>query len=58
MSASTYAAIKRLVHEARGHSRRAQLDAERDAFLECLYSEECGEGMAAFLQKRPPRFPA
>jgi len=54
--ALAHAAAKRLVHEARGRSRAAQLDAERDAFLERLYSDECGEGIAAFLEKRAPRF--
>jgi enoyl-CoA hydratase/carnithine racemase len=48
--------IKQLVHAARGRSTRAQLDAERDAFIECLYANECGEGIAAFLEKRPARF--
>lgn len=43
------ARIKQLVHAARGRSRRAQLDAERDAFVDSLYSDECGEGIAAFL---------
>jgi enoyl-CoA hydratase/carnithine racemase len=56
--APAHAAIKRLVYGARGRSRDAQLDAERDAFLECLYSDECGEGIAAFLEKRAPRFRA
>lgn len=50
------ARIKALIHAARGRSRRAQLDAERDAFLECLYHDECGEGISAFLEKRAPRF--
>jgi len=48
--------IKELVHAARGRSARAQLDAERDAFVECLYGNECGEGIAAFLEKRAARF--
>ncbi|HEX5612569.1 MAG TPA: enoyl-CoA hydratase family protein [Burkholderiales bacterium] len=51
-----HAAAKRLVYEARGRSRTAQLDAERDAFLQSLYSDECAEGIAAFLDKRAPRF--
>lgn len=50
------ARIKQLVYAARGRSRSAQLDAERDAFIASLYHDECGEGIAAFLDKRPPRF--
>jgi enoyl-CoA hydratase/carnithine racemase len=56
--AAATARIKRLVYAARGRDRRAQLDAERDAFVESLYGAECGEGIAAFLQKRRPRFVA
>lgn len=44
--------IKQLVHAARGRSRRAQLDAERDVFVESLYSDACGEGIASFLNAR------
>jgi enoyl-CoA hydratase/carnithine racemase len=55
--ALAHAAAKRLVYEARGRTLAGQLDAERDAFLQCLYSDECGEGIAAFLEKRAPRFP-
>ena len=54
--AAAHARIKALVYAARGRSQRAQLDAERDAFVESLYGEECGEGIAAFLGKRRPRF--
>lgn len=50
------ARIKQLVHEARGRAHPAQLDAERDAFVESLYGKECGEGIAAFLEKRPAHF--
>lgn len=46
------ARIKQLVHAARGRSRRTQLDAERDAFVESLYSDACGEGIASFLNAR------
>jgi enoyl-CoA hydratase/carnithine racemase len=53
---SAQARIKRLVYAARARSRRAQLDAERDGFIESLYSDECGEGITAFLEKRVPRF--
>lgn len=44
--------IKRLVHAARGRSRRAQLDAERDAFVRHLHGEACGAGLSAFLAGR------
>ena len=54
--APAHARIKELVYAARGRSHRAQLDAERDAFVESLYGDECGEGIAAFLEKRAPRF--
>ena len=54
--AAAQARIKQLVYAARGRAQRAQLDAERDAFVESLYHDECGEGIAAFLEKRAPRF--
>ena len=50
------ARIKQLVYAARGRARRTQLDAERDAFVEGLYGDECGEGITAFLEKRDARF--
>jgi enoyl-CoA hydratase/carnithine racemase len=50
------ARIKQLVYAARGRAPRAQLDAERDAFIEGLYHDEGGEGIGAFLEKRPPRW--
>ena len=53
---STMARIKRLMREADGASLEQQLDRERTAFLESLYQPECGEGIAAFLARRPPRF--
>ena len=54
--AAAHARIKHLVYAARGRAHRAQLDAERDLFVESLYGDECGEGIAAFLEKRAPRF--
>jgi len=50
--------IKQLVHAARGRGHRAQLDAERDAFVASLYGPEAGEGIAAFLDKRKPTYHA
>lgn len=50
------ARIKRLVDSAFHNDFDAQLDAEREAFLECLYDPQCGEGIAAFLEKRIPDF--
>jgi 2-(1,2-epoxy-1,2-dihydrophenyl)acetyl-CoA isomerase len=35
---------------------RRQLNAEKDAFLECARSPDFEEGVAAFLSKRPPQF--
>ncbi len=46
------ARIKQLVYASRGRSRREQLDAERDAFVDSLYGEECGERIGAFLDRR------
>jgi enoyl-CoA hydratase/carnithine racemase len=54
--AASHARIKALVYAARERGGRAHLDAERDAFVESLYGDECGEGIAAFLEKRAPRF--
>lgn len=54
--AAAHARIKQLVYGARGRAHREQLIAERDAFVESLYGDECGEGIAAFLEKRAPRF--
>ena len=54
--AAAHARIKALVYAARGRPYREQLDAERDAFVESLYGDECGEGIAAFLEKRAPHF--
>ena len=51
-----HARIKQLVYASRGRQRRDQLDAERDAFVDGLYGEEVGEGIAAFLEKRRARF--
>ncbi len=48
--------IKQLVHAAHGRDHRAQLDAERDAFVASLYGPEAAEGISAFLDKRKPTY--
>jgi len=48
--------IKRLIQAARGRGLRQQLEAESESFLESLYGDEAGEGIAAFLDKRRPAF--
>lgn len=48
--------IKRLAYAAQHRTLREQLDDERDTLIESMYSEECGAGIQAFLEKRPPRF--
>lgn len=54
--AGSQARIKALLYGARHRTRREQLDAEREAFVESLYGDEAGEGIKAFLEKRKPRF--
>ena len=51
------ASIKELVNEAPGVSLHAQLAAERDHFVRNLHHPNAGEGIAAFLTKRSPRYP-
>ncbi|MGB8855809.1 MAG: enoyl-CoA hydratase [Burkholderiales bacterium] len=48
--------IKQLMHAAYGDGFQAQLNRERDNFVESLHSPDCGEGITAFLQKRAPVF--
>ncbi len=48
--------IKRLIYEAERRSLREQLDIERDWLVESMYADECGEGIQAFVEKRPARF--
>jgi len=50
------AAIKRLLNAQAVPTLRAQLDLEADAQTAQGESEEFAEGVAAFAQKRPPRF--
>lgn len=50
------ARVKKLTYEAEHRSLRDQLDAERDSVVEAIYGDECGEGLRAFVDKRPTRF--
>ncbi len=54
--AATLARAKALLAGAADGSFDAQLDREADAFVASLFAEEAGEGLAAFLEKRPPTF--
>ena len=50
------AEIKRLIRQSWGHSLDAELDRQRDAMRELGYSDDYREGVAAFMEKRKPRF--
>jgi 2-(1,2-epoxy-1,2-dihydrophenyl)acetyl-CoA isomerase len=50
------AAIKRALHASAGNTLEQQLDLERDTQRVLGYSDDYREGVAAFLEKRPPRF--
>lgn len=48
--------IRQLVSQAYETPEALQLDAERDAMAHAAGAAEAGEGIAAFLEKRQPRF--
>jgi len=50
------AETKRALNESAGNTLEAQLDLERDIQRALGYSVDYREGVAAFLEKRPPRF--
>jgi len=56
MAPNALASAKELVGGASGRGLREQLDAERDHFVRNLFHRNGGEGVAALLEKRPPRF--
>lgn len=56
MAPNALASAKELIGAAPERSLREQLDAERDHFVRNLFHANGGEGLAAFLEKRPPRF--
>lgn len=48
--------IKQLVEMAYCNDLSSQLDLERELVVESIHGDECGEGIAAFFDKRPPVF--
>lgn len=56
LSPHAVAAGKRLCASARSAPLEAQLESEKQSFVECLHHPEAGEAINAFLQKRPARF--
>jgi 2-(1,2-epoxy-1,2-dihydrophenyl)acetyl-CoA isomerase len=51
-----YAAIKQAMYASAGRTLEAQLDAERDTQRALGFGGEYREGVAAFVEKRAPRF--
>jgi len=51
-----YAAFRRLSDDAFGGTLSGHLEAERQAFLEAVGTQDFQEGVAAFLAKRPAQF--
>ncbi|MES3012151.1 MAG: hypothetical protein V4750_00270 [Pseudomonadota bacterium] len=56
MAPNAIASGKELVREATDRTLSAQLDAERDHFVENLFHANGAEGLNAFLEKRAPTF--
>jgi enoyl-CoA hydratase/carnithine racemase len=48
--------IKQLLRKAPQNNLSGQMALERDSFVASLFDAECGEGIAAFFDKRPPNF--
>ena len=56
LAPNALASGKHLVEQAAGRSLAEQLDAERDHFVENLFHANGAEGLAAFMDKRTPKF--
>jgi 2-(1,2-epoxy-1,2-dihydrophenyl)acetyl-CoA isomerase len=50
------ARIKSMIRESWGQDLDAELDRQRDAMRELGFSDDYREGVAAFMEKRPPNF--
>ena len=50
------AAIKRMIRQSWGHSLNEELDLQRDAMRELGMSDDYKEGVAAFMDKKTPKF--
>jgi 2-(1,2-epoxy-1,2-dihydrophenyl)acetyl-CoA isomerase len=50
------AAIKQMIRSSWGHTLDEELDLQRDAMRRLGFTADYREGVAAFLEKRPPRF--
>ncbi len=53
---NSLASIKELLSDARGATLASQLSQERDHFVRNLHHANAGIGIAAFLDKTPPRY--
>ena len=51
-----YAEIKRAVRAGLGGTIDTALDLEKKGQIKCLTSNDCFEGVAAWMQKREPQF--
>lgn len=56
MAANAVASVKSLVEQAQDRELAPQLAAEREQFIANLFHANGGEGLAAFFEKRRPRF--
>src|SRR4029079_13025537 len=50
------ARIKKMIRESWGQDLDSELDRQRDAMRELGFSDDYREGVAAFMEKRPPKF--